>query len=52
MQALEHLIYASVATQTFEVPQLAELLQKARDLNELHGLSGMLLHCDADGSFL
>lgn len=51
MQALEQLIYASVATQTFEVPQLAELLQKARDLNELHGLSGMLLHCDADGSF-
>jgi hypothetical protein len=51
MPSLEHLIYASVATQVFEAPQLAELLQKARASNELHGLTGMLLHSDADGSF-
>ena len=51
MPALEHLIYASVAAQAFGAPQLAELLQKARASNELHGLTGMLLHSDADGSF-
>jgi len=51
MPALEHLIYASVATETFGAPQLAELLQKSRASNELHGLTGMLLHSDADGSF-
>jgi hypothetical protein len=51
MPALEHLIYASVATQTFGALQLAELLQKARTSNELHGLTGMLLHSDSDGSF-
>ena len=49
--ALEHLIYASVATQTFGAPQLAELLEKSRASNELHGLTGMLLHSEADGSF-
>jgi hypothetical protein len=51
MPALEHLIYASVATQTFSALQLAELLQKSRVSNKLHGLTGMLLHSDADGSF-
>ncbi len=51
MAALEHIIYASVATQPFEPPQLAELLEKSRASNELHGLTGMLLHSDADGSF-
>ena len=52
MPSLEHIIYASVATQSFGAQQLAELLQKARASNELHGLTGMLLHSDADGSFL
>jgi len=51
MPMLEHLIYASVATQLFEASQLAELLEKARASNELSGLTGMLLHSDADGSF-
>jgi len=51
MPALEHLIYASVASQPFEAVQLADLLEKARASNELNGLTGMLLHCDADGSF-
>ena len=48
---LEHLIYASVATQHFGSTELAELLQKSRDSNEHRGLTGMLLHCDSDGSF-
>jgi hypothetical protein len=51
MPSLEHLIYASVAVQTFEASQLAELLQKARAANERRGLTGMLLHVDSDGSF-
>ena len=51
MPALEHLIYASVATETFGAAQLAELLEKSRASNELHGLTGMLLHSDTDGSF-
>jgi len=51
MPTLEHLIYASVATQPFNALQLAELLQKSRASNHLHGLTGMLLHSDADGSF-
>ena len=40
MQALEQLIYASVATQTFEVPQLAELLQKAQQQLQFAKKSG------------
>jgi hypothetical protein len=48
---LEHVIYASAATQEFGAPQLAELLEKARSANEVAGLTGMLLHCDSDGSF-
>jgi hypothetical protein len=44
VMALEHLIYASVAAQNFEAPQLSELLQKARAANERRGLTGMLLH--------
>src|ERR1017187_7280709 len=51
MPTMEHLIYASVATAEFRAPQLAELLEKARAANELVGLTGMLLHSDADGSF-
>ncbi len=50
-QSLEHVIYASVAAQQFGAPQLAELLEKARVANERHGLTGMLLHTDSDGSF-
>jgi hypothetical protein len=48
---MEHVIYASVATGQLGAPQLAELLEKARDANQLLGLTGMLLHSDADGSF-
>jgi len=51
MPPLEHLIYASVAAQNFEAPELAELLQKARAANERCGLTGMLLHVESDGSF-
>ncbi|HSY34909.1 MAG TPA: BLUF domain-containing protein [Acidobacteriaceae bacterium] len=50
-QSLEHVIYASVATQPFDAPQLTELLEKARAANARLGLTGMLLHTDADGSF-
>ena len=49
--SLEHMIYASVATQDFGAPQLTELLNKARVANEGVGLTGMLLHSDSDGSF-
>jgi Sensors of blue-light using FAD len=51
MPSLEHLVYASVATQSFAASQLDELLQKARTANERAGLTGMLLHVDSDGSF-
>ena len=51
MPSLEHLIYASVATTPFGVSQLTDLLQKARTSNDRLGLTGMLLHCDSDGSF-
>lgn len=51
MPSLEHLIYASVAAQSFSASQLAELLQRARASNERLGLTGMLLHSDSDGSF-
>jgi hypothetical protein len=51
IQSLEHVIYASVATQEFGAPQLTEILQKARTANERLGLTGMLLHTDSDGSF-
>ena len=33
MPAMEHVIYASVATGEFGAPQLAELLEKARSAN-------------------
>jgi hypothetical protein len=49
--SLEHIIYASVATQHFGSSELAELLQKSRTSNERVALTGMLLHCDSDGSF-
>jgi len=51
MPAIEHVIYASVAIGEFGAAQLTELLQNARAANELAGLTGMLLHSDADGSF-
>ena len=51
MPSLEHLIYASVATQPFGASELTELLEKSRAANERLGLTGMLLHSDADGSF-
>ena len=51
LPSLEHIIYASVATQHFGSSELAELLQKSRASNERLGLTGILLHCDSDGSF-
>jgi len=51
MPAIEHVIYASVATRQLEAPQLAELLEKARSANEIARLTGILLHSDTDGSF-
>jgi Sensors of blue-light using FAD len=51
VQLLEHIIYASVGTQHFGSSELAELLQKSRASNERLGLTGMLLHCNSDGSF-
>jgi hypothetical protein len=51
VQLLEHIIYASVATQRFGASELAELLEKSRASNERLGLTGMLLHCDSDGGF-
>ena len=51
MPAMEHVIYASAATGEFGAPQLAELLEKSRTANEHAGLTGMLLHCETDGSF-
>jgi hypothetical protein len=50
-QSLEHVIYASVATQRFGAAQLTELLEKARAANDRLGLTGMLLHTESDGSF-
>jgi hypothetical protein len=47
--SLVHCIYASAATRPFEAPELAELLQKAREANERLGVTGMLLY--AEGSF-
>jgi hypothetical protein len=47
--SLIHLIYSSVATQDFETAQLTELLQAARQKNEMLGLTGMLLY--SEGSF-
>jgi hypothetical protein len=49
--SLEHVIYASVATQQLGAAQLTELLEKARVANERAGLTGMLLHTDSDSSF-
>jgi hypothetical protein len=51
MPLLEHIVYASVAIQHFGPSELSELLQKSRSSNERLGLTGMLLHCDSDGSF-
>jgi len=51
MQPMEHVIYVSVAAQEFNTQELALLLEKARSANASAGLSGMLLHSDADGSF-
>jgi hypothetical protein len=51
MPLLEHMIYASVAAQHFGPSELSELLQKFRASNERLGLTGMLFHCESDGSF-
>ena len=51
MPALEHVIYASVATRELGAPELGEMLEKSRAANEITGLTGMLLHCEEDGSF-
>lgn len=49
MAQLIHLVYASVATQTFSEQQLTDLLTQSRANNERVGLTGMLLY--AEGSF-
>lgn len=46
---LIHYIYCSAATRDFSSAELASLLKKAREFNELHDLTGMLLY--AEGSF-
>lgn len=46
---LIHCIYSSAATREFTPAELADLLKKAREFNELHDLTGMLLY--AEGSF-
>src|ERR1700722_1116173 len=51
MPPLEHVIYASVATQEFTAAQLSALLTAARTANERTELTGMLLHADGDGGF-
>lgn len=49
MSSLIHCIYASAATRRFDTPELAALLENARDNNARLGLTGMLLL--AEGSF-
>lgn len=49
MSELIHRIYASAATQGFAAPELARLLQQARDGNDRLGVTGILLF--AEGSF-
>jgi hypothetical protein len=49
MKPIIHLIYASVATHDFNTAKLRDLLQQAREANELVGLTGILLH--SEGSF-
>jgi hypothetical protein len=51
MPALEHVIYASVATEQFTAAELSALLANARESNQRAGLTGMLLHADVDGGF-
>jgi Sensors of blue-light using FAD len=46
---LIHCVYASAARRDFEIQELSQLLEAARDNNAKLGLTGMLLH--ADGSF-
>ena len=48
---LHHLIYESRAAQPFSEAELADLLQKAREHNEDHGLTGLLLYAE-DGRFV
>ena len=47
---LYHLCYASTQTRPFTGPQLAELLENARDTNARHRVTGLLLH--REDSFL
>jgi hypothetical protein len=51
LENLEHLIYASAGTHELGAAELAELLEKSRVANASTGLTGMLLHSEADGSF-
>ncbi len=47
--ALIHCIYVSAATHRMSETELTALLERARENNDQHGLTGMLLH--TDGSF-
>lgn len=46
MSALIHLIYTSVATQSFRPEHLGDLLETSRTNNERLGLTGMLLYSE------
>lgn len=46
MTTLIHCIYTSAATQPFEGPQLAALLQTSRSNNQASGVTGMLLYAE------
>jgi Sensors of blue-light using FAD len=48
MPSLTHCIYASAATRTFEVTELAEVLKRARENNSRLGLTGMLLYVEGN----
>jgi EAL domain-containing protein (putative c-di-GMP-specific phosphodiesterase class I) len=49
LETLIHLIYCSAAARPFGRGELRELLGRARQYNERHGITGMLLY--AEGSF-
>jgi hypothetical protein len=49
--SLYHLIYESQAARPFAEAELASLLQQARQFNEEHGITGLLLYTP-DGRFL
>ncbi|WP_051719057.1 BLUF domain-containing protein [Hymenobacter sp. IS2118] len=49
--ALHHLIYQSQAMVPFEQPELAALLQRSRNFNRIHHITGLLLYTP-DGRFM